>query len=534
MHTLHDVGIQQAYSPPIQLINMTRQSKPALVKDPDALAGRANRPTHRDEQLTELDPCFSADLRLVHPLHAWLHGSPGTGKTLSAHYLLTQHSEAGRIPAILVNCRERFTFLSVVEAILDAVKPLRSPQRTRERQLHILRSELVDRRCVIVLDEVDVLELADLTDLLHQLCGLPKASVICIAASRQLLLKLPDAVKSRFAPRQVLFPRYVPEELVGILQPTVEKALEPGAWTKETIHRIADLAYGDARRALALLRHAIQRAEEAGASSIGPEHLHVANFEHYDPDIEDLLGSLSTHYRLLHDLVARSGPIPPKLLDELKAAMEHADVDYLAEEIPRAIQQSLEGIERVSKIVRAMKEFSHPAQEKTAIDINRAIQATITIATNEWKYVAEMETDFDPDLPRVPCLPGDFNQVILNIVVNAAQAIADVVGDRSEGKGRITIRTRRVNDWAEIRIADTGTGIPEEIRHRIFDPFFTTKGIGKGTGQGLNLAHTIVAGKHGGTLSVESEPGQRTCFLIRLPLGAPSASPEAMAEEITT
>lgn len=147
-----------------------------------------------------------------------------------------------------------------------------------------------------------------------------------------------------------------------------------------------------------------------------------------------------------------------------------------------AIGQTLEGVERVTKIVRAMKEFSHPIQEKTPIDLNAAIKSTLTVATSEWKYVAELNTDFDLKLPLVTCLQGEFNQVILNMVVNAAHAIADMP---SQKKGVISITTREVDGWAEICIADTGTGIPEDVKERIFDPFFTTKEVGKGTGLAL-------------------------------------------------
>src|SRR5262249_53985313 len=151
---------------------------------------------------------------------------------------------------------------------------------------------------------------------------------------------------------------------------------------------------------------------------------------------------------------------------------------------PKAIQQSLEGVERVATIVRAMKEFSHPGSgQKSAVDLNHAIASTVTVTRNEWKYVADMVTDFDPKLPPVPCLAGEFNQVILNLIINATHAIADVVGDGTKGKGTITMSTRQDGNWVEIRVRDTGAGIPEKIRNRIFEPFFTTKGVGKGTGQ---------------------------------------------------
>ncbi len=205
------------------------------------------------------------------------------------------------------------------------------------------------------------------------------------------------------------------------------------------------------------------------------------------------------------------------------------DLDYLKEEIPTAIQQSLEGNTRVAEIVRAMKEFAHPGiEEKAGYDINHGIQNTIAVARNEWKYVADIQLDLDSRLPEVPCLPGSFNQVVLNIIVNAAHAIADVVDGGAKGKGTIAISTRTADGWAEVRISDTGTGIPEAIRKKIFDPFFTTKRAGKGTGQGLALAHAVIVDKHAGTIEVESEIGKGTTFIIRLPL----ADTQLVAEEV--
>ena len=140
------------------------------------------------------------------------------------------------------------------------------------------------------------------------------------------------------------------------------------------------------------------------------------------------------------------------------------------------------------------------------------------MARNEWKYVAELETDFDSSLPPVPCLPGEFNQVVLNLIVNAAHAIVGKVGEGGGGKGLITVRTRREGPWVDIRIRDTGTGIPEPARDKIFEPFFTTKEVGKGTGQGLAIARSVVVDKHGGTIGFETEVGQGTTFIVRLPL----------------
>lgn len=205
---------------------------------------------------------------------------------------------------------------------------------------------------------------------------------------------------------------------------------------------------------------------------------------------------------------------PKKIID----TMEKADIDYLLDDIPEAISQSQEGISRVSKIVQAMKDFSHGSEEKTDADLNRAIESTITVAQSEWKHVAEMKTDLDQDLPPVPCLLSEFNQVILNMIVNACHAISDAVTGITAKPGVITITTKQVDDWAEIRVSDTGSGMTEEVSTRIFDPFFTTKEVGKGTGQGLSIAHSVITQKHNGSIAVESTPGEGTTFIIRLPL----------------
>ena len=215
-------------------------------------------------------------------------------------------------------------------------------------------------------------------------------------------------------------------------------------------------------------------------------------------------------------------------LDTLRRAAKAADLDYLLGELPKALEESLEGVERVARIVHAMKEFSHPGTaEMVMVNLNRAVESTVTVARNEWKYVADVELRLDPALPVVPCHPGDINQVVLNLVVNAAHAIADTDRVRKGGKGYIEISTRTDGRWVEIRVADTGVGIPEGIRQRIFDPFFTTKEVGTGTGQGLFVCHKVVTEKHGGVITFESEVGVGTTFAVRLPLQVPEALREA-------
>jgi signal transduction histidine kinase len=234
------------------------------------------------------------------------------------------------------------------------------------------------------------------------------------------------------------------------------------------------------------------------------------------------LGQVLSKYKLLTDTAQSEGLLPNEVA-EVNAALDAANLEFLRQEMPASIDQSLEGIERISEIVRAIREFSYPdAKEKTAIDINHAIATTLTVANNQIKYVADVETDFDTSLPPISCFPGEFNQAILNLLVNAAHAIEATASD---DKGRITLTTRNLENQVEIRVSDTGTGIPNAIRKKIFDPFFTTKEPGKGTGQGLAICHAIITKKHGGTINVESEPGQGTTFIICLPMEGPGSSP---------
>jgi PAS domain S-box-containing protein len=203
----------------------------------------------------------------------------------------------------------------------------------------------------------------------------------------------------------------------------------------------------------------------------------------------------------------------------LRNLLQAADLDFLAEEIPSAFDQALDGVERIRRIVQSMKDFAHPgSNDFQAADLNRMIESTIVVASNEWKYVADVVRDYDEQLPPVPCLASEFNQVILNMIVNAAHAIAETDSSRAGTKGSIAVRTRVTDHFAEITIADTGTGMTEEVRKKIFDPFFTTKEVGKGTGQGLAISHTVIVEKHRGKIDVTSEPGRGTTFVIRIPL----------------
>ncbi|MGB5106305.1 MAG: PAS domain S-box protein [Candidatus Zixiibacteriota bacterium] len=208
----------------------------------------------------------------------------------------------------------------------------------------------------------------------------------------------------------------------------------------------------------------------------------------------------------------------PQEYKDFLRAIGKADLDYFKQEIPRAIEQSLQGIDRVANIVRAMKEFSHPDQrEKSAIDINRAIKTTLTVAHNELKYVADVIEDLSPDLPTLQGYASELNQVFLNLMVNAAHAISEVVQE-GKGRGTIIVRSEPGDKCIIVSISDTGSGINPEVRERLFEPFFTTKEVGRGTGQGLAIARSVVVEKHGGEIYFETEVGKGTTFFVKLPL----------------
>ena len=229
------------------------------------------------------------------------------------------------------------------------------------------------------------------------------------------------------------------------------------------------------------------------------------------------LGAVFEAHRALR-VAAAAGAPTAELAARAAEAEADADLGYLIEHLPIALRRALDGLQRVAEIVRSLKAFSHPdASEMSTVDLNHAIRCTLAIASAEYKYVASLETDLG-DLPPVRCHGGEINQVILNLVINAAHAIGDVVAG-TDARGTIAIRTRcDGDDWVEIAVSDTGAGIPEAVRGRIFDPFFTTKTVGRGSGQGLAIARTVIHDKHGGTLRFDTELGKGTTFTVRLPV----------------
>ncbi len=239
------------------------------------------------------------------------------------------------------------------------------------------------------------------------------------------------------------------------------------------------------------------------------------------------LGFLQEAFKSMQDILDRYRRLGQELsaeglagaaLEDIAQAREAARLSELEVEIPESIADSIVGVDRVAAIVGAMKKFSHPdAAGKRLVDVNKAIESTLTISRNEWKYNATLETSLDPDLPMIMCVPGDFNQTILNILVNAAHAVSERYQGTGE-RGAISVTTAQKGDFVRISISDTGNGIAEENRSRVFDPFFTTKEVGRGTGQGLAIVHSIMS-RHDGSVDFESTPGLGTTFHLLFPIG---------------
>jgi PAS domain S-box-containing protein len=231
--------------------------------------------------------------------------------------------------------------------------------------------------------------------------------------------------------------------------------------------------------------------------------------------------ALLVAYQALLQAAQRHTTLQPQV-ERVKQLAEQVEIDYLREETPKALEQSLAGTEQVTRIVQAMKEFAHPGARKVApANLNKVIQNALAVSKNEWKYVADAELKLDTSLPEVLCAGGEISQVVLILIVNAAHAI-----ERAElgSKGVITITTGIRGEHLEVRVSDNGTGIPKAVRESVFNPFFTTKEVGEGTGQGLAIAQDIVVSKHKGELFFETEEGEGTTFVMLLPLVSAAAT----------
>lgn len=276
------------------------------------------------------------------------------------------------------------------------------------------------------------------------------------------------------------------------------------------------------RKRLELELQQSQRLESVGQLAAGIAHEINTPIQYVGDNLRFICDAFESRqkvfakYEELYRAV-KAGDVPMALRQELAKTIEESDLEYLTEEIPKALTQSLDGVSKVATIVRAMKEFAHPGHtEAAAADLNRAIQNALIVTKNETKYVADVETDFG-ELPPVVCRIGEMNQVFLNLLVNAAHAIGEVTKG-TQDRGKITVQTRCVGDRAVITISDTGCGIPEKIQSKVFDQFFTTKEVGRGTGQGLSISRSIVVDKHGGSLTFEPNGTQGTTFTVSVPI----------------
>jgi PAS domain S-box-containing protein len=284
------------------------------------------------------------------------------------------------------------------------------------------------------------------------------------------------------------------------------------------------------RESMAIELRVAQKLESVGRLAAGIAHEINTPIQYIGDSVAFLqsaaadLGRLrSEQRRAITQLVEGASHAP--ILAQITAIESAIDIEFLTIEIPKAFDRTLEGVERVASIVRAMKEFAHPDSGQHAYaDLNHAILTTLTVAHNEYKYYGRIETQLG-ELPLVSCDVGELNQVFLNLIVNAAHALADAGKDALQGV--ITIGTAREGDEVVISIRDNGCGIEPENQEKVFDLFFTTKAVGRGTGQGLAIARTIIVEKHGGRIDLHSAVGCGTTFTLHLPVRGRTRSSEA-------
>ena len=288
-------------------------------------------------------------------------------------------------------------------------------------------------------------------------------------------------------------------QLIGIVEDFKDITLR-----KKAVKELAE-AYADLK---ATQSQMLQREKMASVGQLAAGVAHEIN----NPVgfVSSNLGTLTKYIdRLTEFIDLQDKAVNSDLREQLQAARKELKIDYISEDAKDLIRESLDGTGRVSAIVRGLKSFSRIDEAKLqAADINECLEATLNIVWNELKYKAAVSKEYG-DIPRTLGNPQQLNQVFMNLLVNAAQAIAK--------QGEIRIRTSHENNWILVSIADTGCGIAAENLTRIFDPFFTTKDVGQGTGLGLSISYDIIK-KHGGDISVASEPGRGTTFTVKIPV----------------
>jgi len=272
-----------------------------------------------------------------------------------------------------------------------------------------------------------------------------------------------------------------------------------------------------------------QKLEAVGQLAAGVAHEINTPIQYVADNLQFLRDGMLALSTMASEMVASAAVARSEataaLVDQLQALAADAELEYLSREIPVSLDSVHDGVARIAKIVRAMKELAHPGpREATAVDLARALQNALDVTAATYRYVADVETEF-AQLPPVVCFGSDLNQVFLNLIVNAAHAMED----KQAGRGQLGIRTSLDGDHAMIAISDTGSGIPEANRERIFDAFFTTKEVGRGTGQGLAISRSIVVDRHGGTLTFDSKVGVGTTFYVRIPIAGPRPQSRSIA-----
>jgi signal transduction histidine kinase len=301
------------------------------------------------------------------------------------------------------------------------------------------------------------------------------------------------------------------DEINSALQRIIE------AKTKELEARNRDVEH--ANEALQVAQFELlqsQKLESIGRLAAGIAHEINTPIQFVNDSIYFIQEGVSDLFSFVEEVIELAQKHPGQAV-HLSALAEKYDMDYLKANIPKALERSSEGLSRVTEIVQSMKTFAHPDRTRlVSVNLNESITTTLAISRNEYKYIADVETDFD-ELPNVHCIAGEVNQVFLNLIVNAAHAIEEGTNG-TDSRGKIVIRTRNEGSYVLVEIQDNGVGIPLGVQNQIFDPFFTTKDIGKGTGQGLSIARQVICSKHNGDLWFDTKRGEGTTFFIRLPV----------------
>ncbi len=406
------------------------------------------------------------------------------------------------------------------------------------------------RRAVKTSESTERLRITSPSELTEQVLA-AISSVLIVTDARGRVLRWNLAAERTFGlPAAAVFGKPLREVFAGVLPPdTVERICDVEAHTSGTrfddvpyqsqdartkllgltVSRLADHSGAAAgvivmgaditgRRTLEAQLAQSQKLESIGQLAAGIAH-EINTPTQY---VADNLRFLSNGVLQIVEVLRWVTKLPSDRLDpehELRRLIESMDAEFLIEEMPSAVEQALDGVERIAHIVAAMRKFSHPgSEEKTLTDINELVRNVSTVSRNEWRYTAELVLELADDLPLVPCFPADLGQVVLNLIVNAIHALQE---RQQEDPGRtnlITIRTQVVEGGVELRVEDNGTGVPLAVQSRVFDPFFTTKEVGRGTGQGLSISRTAIVKKLGGSLTYENTPGGGATFVIRLPV----------------